>query len=163
VHTGLGDAFLQRLTTSATGQIHLDVAGEVEAWDLHGNVVSRAGANDIEVTPHPGGYVDAQALVALAAGIGTDKGANDAKDVTGTVLHLPATFGAQSLYMWSNEGVVLTADFPDLSGASQSRIGLDPAASIRATADWGHVQLLALQSFSSRTRTSSLGQIVTKP
>lgn len=163
VRTGLGDAFLQRLVTTPTSFIDLNVVGVVEAWDLEGNVVSRAGANDIEVTPRPGGVVDVESTIALAGELDTSEGANDAKDVVGTTLHLPADFATQSLVLYSDDGDLQLGDFPDLFAGSSSRPGADPATLVRAQADWGHVKLAKLQSFTSRTRTSPLGPIEQKP
>lgn len=163
VRTGLGDVFLQRLATTSTGFIDLDVVGFVEAWDLHGNVVSRAGANAIEVTPSLAGVVDVESTVALAGELDSGDGFGDAKDKTGTTLHLPSDFATQALVLHSADGDVRLAEFPDLVPGAPSRPGSDPATLIRAQADWGHVELAKLQSFTTRSRTSALGVIETKP
>lgn len=163
VRTGLGDAFLQRLETTPTSFIDLDVVGFVEGWELQGNVVSRAGANDIEVTPEPGGVVDVESTVALAGELDTAEGFDDAKDEMGTTLHLPADFATQSLVLYSDDGNVQLAEFPDLFATAANRPGENPATLVRAQADWGHVRLAKLQSFTSRTRTSPLGVIEKKP
>jgi hypothetical protein len=161
--TGLGDAFLQRLTTTPQGRLELNVNGFVEGWDLHGNVFSQAGASDLEVTPLAGGSIEVISHIALAVGLNSGEGLHDAKHKTGTTLRLPGDFATQTLKLWSDDGSVTTPDFPDLTVAASARPGAAPASLVRATADWGHVTLLALQEFSSRSRTSALGTIVTKP
>ena len=163
LRTGLGDAFLQRLTTSPAGRLDLDVSGLIDGWDPHRNLLARAGASDVEIAPGPGGTVDVASLIALGVGLSTEKGLNDAKDKAGTTLRLPADFATQSLVLWSEDGDVGTPDFPDLTPTAAVRPGASPAALVRATADWGHVSLFAAQEFSSRTRTSTLGDIVSKP
>jgi hypothetical protein len=163
LRTGLGDAFLQRLTTSPGGKLDLEVGGLVEAWELRANVVSSAGAHDLEITPLAGGFVDVTSTIALAAGSSTSEGATDAKDLFGTILRLPPDFATESLVLFSTDGEVTTPGFPDLAPAATSRPGESPASLIRATAEWGHVQLFTLPNITSRSRTSPLGTVVTKP
>jgi hypothetical protein len=161
--TGLGDLFLQRLTTAPTGFIDVNVNGYIEAWAISGNVVARAGANDLEVLPIPGGIVDVESTIALAVGLDSEDGLHDAKHVTGTTLRLPETFATQSLVLFSDDGDVRLGDFPDLVPKTQSRPGANPATLISARADWGHVELAKLLTYTTRSRTSPLGVIEQKP
>jgi hypothetical protein len=163
VRTGLGDAFLSRLTSPPMEFIDLWVNGFIETWDLTGNLVASGAVNDIEVTPYAGGVVDVEARVIVAGQASTQDGFNDAKHVTGSKLHLPADFATQTLDLFSNDGELWLAQFPDLGPGSTSRPGEDPATLVRAHADWGHVELVKLVEYSSRSRLSPLGKIEQKP
>ena len=158
VTTGLGDAFLANLSTSPWGAIDLYVVGSVEAWGLRGNVHSQASENDIEATPLPGGFIDADSTIILQ--VPGDREQADQGASSGTTLRLPSAFGANAVDLASQQGSVLTADFPNLASGVPHNPGPSAAALVRGHADWGDVKVLTLHSLAGRSRTSDLGQLI---
>lgn len=161
VETGNGAAFLQRLTSPPGGRIEAEIAGRLEAWELRGDLLLRAGSMDVEVSPTAGSVVDAEASVIWSGGTPSEE---EQKQEAGVTLRLPADFRSQMVHLGSAQGSVVTADFPGLQPGQPWKAGPGAAQFLRVQADWGDATLRPLVGVvPGRYRESPLGRSETKP